>query len=102
MLKFAVSVRGFTVQRFKVDQKFKPCITTIALYDLKSMPDSPTLAAMVSLSTSQPMSKTKERKLTLNIEPFSTVNGYNLFKPINILGVLHHLMAGGMDRVDIL
>jgi len=30
------------------------------------MPDSPTLAVMVSLSTSQPMSKIKERKVTLN------------------------------------
>ena len=40
------------------------------------MPDSPTLAVMVSLSTSQPMSKIKERKVTLNVEPFSTVNGY--------------------------
>jgi len=41
------------------------------------MPDSPTLAVMVSLSTSQPMSKTKEGKVTLNAEPFSTVNGYD-------------------------
>jgi hypothetical protein len=41
------------------------------------MPDSPTLAVMASLSTSQPMSKIKERKVTLNVERFSTVNGYN-------------------------
>jgi len=40
------------------------------------MPDSPTLAVMVSLNTSQPMSKIKERKVTLNPEPFLTVNGY--------------------------
>jgi len=33
------------------------------------MPDSPTLAAMVSLSTSQPMSKTKESKLTPPASP---------------------------------
>jgi len=41
------------------------------------MPDSPTLAVVVSLSTSQPISKIKERKLTLNAEPFSTVNDYH-------------------------
>jgi ribosomal protein S19 len=39
------------------------------------------LAVMVSLSTSQPMSKIKERKATLNPDfigkPFSTVNGYD-------------------------
>jgi len=40
------------------------------------MPDSPTLAVMVALSASQPMSKIKERKVTLNGEPFLTVNGY--------------------------
>jgi len=40
------------------------------------MPDSATLAVMVSLSTPQPMSKIKERKATLNVEPFSTLNGY--------------------------
>jgi len=47
-------------------------------------PDSPTLAVMGSLSTSQAMSKIKERKVTLNptchtsgrAEPFSTVNSY--------------------------
>jgi len=38
------------------------------------MPDSPTLAVMVLLSTPQPMSKIKERKVTLNPEP---VNGYD-------------------------
>jgi len=51
------------------------------------MPDSPTLAVKVSLSTSQPMSKIKERKVTLNpachspgrVELFSTVSGYHLF-----------------------
>jgi len=43
------------------------------------MPESTTLAVMVSLSTSQPMSKIKERKITLNVEPFSTVNGYLIF-----------------------
>jgi len=36
---------------------------------------------MGSLSTSQPMSKTKEGKVTLNLDfigkPFSTVNGYD-------------------------
>jgi len=32
--KYIVTVHGFTVQRFKVDQKFKPLITTIALYDM--------------------------------------------------------------------
>jgi len=45
------------------------------------MPDSPTLAVMISLSTSQPMSKTKAGKVTLNPDfigkPFSTVNGYD-------------------------
>jgi len=44
------------------------------------MPDLPTLAVMDSLSTYQPMSKIKERKVTLNPDfvgkPFSTVNGY--------------------------
>jgi len=63
------------------------------------MPDSPTLAVMVSLSTSQPMSKIKERKVTLNpachtsgrAEPFSTVNGYDLFM---------FLLHGRLLRVD--
>ncbi|MBW2005169.1 MAG: hypothetical protein JRI72_11285 [Deltaproteobacteria bacterium] len=31
------------------------------------------------LSTSHPMSKIKERKVTLNVEPFLTVNGYIVF-----------------------
>jgi len=58
------------------------------------MPDSPTLAVVVSLSTSQPINKIKERKVTLNpashpcpqygrrassrAEPFSTVNDYKI------------------------
>jgi len=42
------------------------------------MPDSPTLAVMVSLSNSQPISKIKERKVTLNAELFSTVNDYKI------------------------
>jgi len=44
------------------------------------MPESTTLAVMISLSTSQPMSKSKEKKVTLNVEPFSTVNGYDILR----------------------
>jgi hypothetical protein len=51
------------------------------------MPDSPTLAVVVSLSTSQPISKIKERKVTLNAEPFSTVNDYVLFRRIHYVSM---------------
>jgi len=40
------------------------------------MPEPPKQAVMLSLSTSHPISKTKERKVILNVEPFLTVNGY--------------------------
>jgi hypothetical protein len=83
------------VYRFKGDQKDKTCITNIAFYGI-IIHYSPTLAIMVSLSTSLFMSTIKERKVTLNpdsyprpsrlyrdrltsgrAEPFSSVNGYN-------------------------
>jgi len=34
MTKNNVSVHGFTVQRFKVNLKSKPCITNVAFYDV--------------------------------------------------------------------
>jgi hypothetical protein len=42
------------------------------------MSDLPTLEVVVSLRTSQPVSKIKERKATLNAEPVSTVNDYKI------------------------
>ncbi|MCD6266425.1 MAG: hypothetical protein J7K02_10760, partial [Deltaproteobacteria bacterium] len=61
------------------------------------MPDSPTLAVVILSSASQPMGKIKKRQITLNPEPFSTLNGRNFSISWGSSLKMLHLRSMGMS-----